>query len=1014
LQVRYSGFNIIRQISSKQEYFQMSQPVSPQPTLHEGQMTHGFKVLRVKKLTGIRVTAYEIEHLKTGAKIVHLHAFDRENLFAIGFRTPPYNSTGLPHILEHSVLAGSEKYPLKDVFKELMRSSLQTFINAFTYPDKTIYPVASQVKTDFFNLARVYCDLVLHPRLLKETFLQEGHHLEFSAADDLSSNLIISGIVYNEMKGVYSSPDSLMYKILQENIFPDSIYAFDSGGDPNIIPQLTYEQFCEFHRKYYSPTNSRIFIYGDIDTLEHLEFLAEMLDGFQRVHVESAIKSQRHFAQPRLINSAYPIGRNESLQNKTIVNVAWLMSENTDYKTSLFLEIISSLLVGSAASPLRKALIDSGFGEDLTPTSGLESELKQLMFCAGLRNTQTADAQKIEALILETMKNIADNGYDNELIEGVLHQVEFHGREIVRGSYPYAISLMGNVFQTWLYDGDPLIGLDFTKTIEDIRRCRADDPEIFQKMTRQWFLDNPHRILSIIEPDPDFNDKKEAIYQKNMDVLKSSFSTEELEGINAQAKKLREFQSQQDSADATATLPKLKREDLPRLIEMIPTRYSSVSDVPVLEHDIFTNGIAYINLAFDVADVPEDLQPYLPLLGKIIKGMGAAGLSYEEMAKRIALSMGGFGYDLVAGYTANGKETWQKMVFSFKSLYRNVSDAISIINDIVYDGDLTTNARMKDLISERKNSLQSAVIPSGHLFAKMAAGAALTLPAYRDEQWHGRTQLKFVQNAATHFESTKQLLREKLESLKKILFNRNNLVMNITAESEGLIIVKKSIVGFLEKLPFASWSRTEASASLIPAFAGISIPAQVSYVAYALKSPVYTDSSAPLLMLAAKELSNNYLYKHIRVQGGAYGGMSSYDPSLGIFSFLSYRDPNIVETLRVFKDARDFYSENEISPEEMEKVIISTIGMIDRPLGPAGRGYTALMRHFAGITDDIRQKFRDNLLSATPQKLKSALKNYFPKNEKSATVAVCSAPEKLQKANTLLEKKLVIENIFEN
>ncbi len=987
---------------------------SPEPTLQTGDEIHGFKVLRVQMFPAIRVTAYEIEHNKTGAKVLHLHAFDRENLYAIGFRTPPYDSTGLPHILEHSVLAGSEKYPLKDAFKELMRSTMQTFINAFTYPDKTVYPVASQIKTDFFNLARVYTDLVLHPRMLKETFLQEGHHLEFSTPDDLSSDLILSGIVYNEMKGAYSSADSLMYKTLQENIYPDSVYAFDSGGDPDVIPSLTYEQFCEFHHKYYSPSNARFFIYGDIITSEHLEFIAEMLTGFERVEIDSYIKSQQRFAEPRIIHSTYPISKDESIEHKTMVNMAWMMSENTDYETSLFLEIISALLVGSAASPLRKALIDSGLGEDLTPVSGMEADLKQLMFCVGLRNAQRSDTQKIERLIFDTLKDIVAKGYEDQLIEGVLHQVEFHGKEVVRGSYPYGIALMGGVFQTWLYEGDPLIGLDFPKTIEDIRRRWADDPHIFQKMTQQWLLDNNHRVLAIMEPDADFNAKKEKTYQKKMVKLKSSLSESELVQINIQAKELKKFQAQQDSPEAAGTIPKLKKEDIPKSIETIPSQNLFIAGVPTLEHDLFTNGIAYVDLAFDVANIPEDLQIYLPLLGKIMTGMGAAGLTYEEMAKRIALNMGGFGYNLTTGFTAHGDSSWHKMIFSFKALYRNLPEAMKIISDIICSGDLSHEARMRDLISERKNNLQSAIVPSGHLFAKMAAGAALTLPAYRDEQWHGRTQLKFVQAMANHFNSSKQDFCGKLEELRSILFSKDNLTINFTAEMQGLKTTREHILHLLDTLPASTTRIPKDKPALNPTFAGISIPTQVSYVAYVLKTPPYIDPASPLLMLSAKELSNNYLYKHVRVQGGAYGGMSSFDASLGLFSFLSYRDPHIAETLQVFKNAQNFYCQNEISSSEMEKAIISTIGMIDKPSDPSSRGYTALMRYFAGIEDDMRQKFRDNILAATPRKVKNVLFDYFSQAPKSAAVAVYSAPEKLEEANKHLEEKLVIESIFES
>jgi Zn-dependent M16 (insulinase) family peptidase len=986
----------------------------PQPTMQAGVVLHGFKVLRVETLPGVRITAYEIEHEKTGAKVLHLHSDNRENLYAIGFRTPPEDSTGLPHILEHSVLAGSEKYPLKDVFKELMRSTLQTFINAFTYPDKTIYPVASQIKGDFFNLARVYTDLVLHPRLLTETFSQEGHHLEFAVPDDLTSALTISGIVYNEMKGAYSSPDSLMYKAIQEGLYPDSVYAFDSGGDPDVIPTLTYEQFCKYHRTYYSPSNARFFIYGDIPTAEHLEFLAEMLAGFERVEVNSEIVSQKRLSKPRIIHSTYPVEKNGSLDRKASVNLAWMLSENTDFESSLILEIISGLLTGSSASPLRKALIDSGLGEDLTPVSGIEGDLKQLLFAVGLRNTDSADAPNIEKLIFATLEDIISTGYDNDLIEGILHQIEFHGKEIVRGSYPYGIALMGNVFQSWLYDGDPLIGLDFPVIIEKIRKLWAADPQLFQKMTKHWLLDNQHRILAIMEPDPDFSEKKEKEYREKMDKLQASFTDAQRDEINTQAKELKKFQSEPDSPEAAATIPKLNISDIPRAVEIIPAQNVMIGGAPAFVHDIFTNGIAYLDLVFDISHIPEELHQYLPLLGKIISGMGAAGLSYDEMAKRIALKMGGFGYDTSAGLSADAGACWQKMIFSGAALYRNLPDAVNIISDLLSAGDLENDARMYDLITERKNNLQSAIVPSGHVFARRAAGAALSLPAYRDEQWNGRTQLRFVQAIARNFPEAKQELAEKLAQLKAMIFSTDNLIINITADAAGLKLVTENISGLLGKLPATANKQKQFPPSLPAVRAGIAVPTQVSYVARVLTAPAYVDPAAAMLMVAAKELSNSYLYKHIRVQGGAYGGMSSYDPSLGLFSFLSYRDPHLVETLKVFQDAEDFFAQNEISADDMEKAIISTIGMLDRPMDPAGRGHVALMRSIAGISDEMRQKFRDEILSATPLKLKDTLSEYFPRVSKSAATAVYSALGKINEANTSLEEKLVLEHIFED
>jgi presequence protease len=985
----------------------------PQPTMQAGDIFNGFKVLRVETIEAMRLTAYEIEHQKTGAKVLHLHAFDRENLYAIGFRTPPANSTGLPHILEHSVLAGSEKYPLKDAFKELMRSSMQTFINAFTYPDKTVYPVASQIKADFFNLARVYTDLVLHPRMLQETFLQEGHHLEFVTPGDIESDLVISGIVYNEMKGAYSSPDSLMYKDIQENLYPDTVYALDSGGDPEIIPSLTYEQFRDFHRRYYSPTNARFFLYGDIPTADHLEFLAEMLAGFDRVEVDSSIKSQPFFSAPRRVSGTYPVDQNEPLESKTMVNVAWMLAENKDFETALLLEVLSGLLVGSAAAPLRRALIDSGLGEDMSPVSGMESELKQLMFCAGLRNAQSSDVDKIEKLIDDTLQQIVREGFDTELIEGILHQVEFHGKEISRGSYPYGITLMGNVFQTWLYDSDPLIGLDFSRAIDDIRKHWTDDPQIFQQMTKKWLVDNPHRLLAVLEPDPGFGQKSEMKFKEKMAAMKAGFTKDQLRQIDEQAAGLKAYQSETDSSEAAATLPKLHLDDIPKQVEAIPAEQKALDTVAILEHDLFTNGIAYVDLAFDIAHVPEDLQPYLPLLGKIMTGMGAAGLTYDEMSKRIALNMGGFGYDLSAGFSVDAGDTWQKMIFSFKALYRTFPDALDTVCDILCAGDLDNETRMRDLIAERKNGLQSAIVPSGHVFAKRAAGAALTLPAYRDEQWHGRTQLRFVQQQSDHPDSVKKPLREKLAQLKAIIFSKNNLTINLTAEAEGLAMAGEHIGRILAELPTGRLAERPDQPLLAPVYAGIAVPTQVSYVASALRAPAYNDPSAPLLMLASRELSNNFLYKHIRVQGGAYGGMSSFDATLGIFAFLSYRDPHIAETLNVFQEAQKYYSQNVIGADDMEKAMISTISALDKPLDPSGRGYVSLLRHFSGAHDAMRQVFRDRIFSATPGKVKDALAEYFEKAARAKAVAVYSSQEKLDEANKLLPDKLHLEKLSE-
>ncbi len=979
----------------------------PAVTLCAGEKCCGFSVLRVEQIPEIMVTAYEIVHERTGAKLLHLHSEDRENLFSIGFRTPPRDSRGVPHILEHSVLAGSEHYPLKDVFNELVSGTLQTFINAFTYPDKTIYPVASMEKRDFFNLARIYADLVLRPRLLKETFLQEGHHYEFTP----SGELIVSGIVYNEMKGAYSSPETLMYKAIQENLFPDTPYAYDSGGDPEIIPDLAYEQFREFHKTYYSPTNARFLLYGDIPTKEHLVFLEEILAGFESVDVDSSISLQPRWSAPRAVHGFFPIDRDEKKDGKTTVTMAWMTAENTDAETAMLLTIAADLLAGSAASPLRRALIDSGLGEDLSPLTGLERDLRQIVFAAGLRGTDPDKAPRIEELILSSLRETVKKGFEKELIEGTLHQVEFHGREIVRRGFPYGIVLMGRAYHAWLYDGDPLLDMNFPKTISAIRARWQKEPDLFRKVVNEWLLKNPHRLLSVMEPSATYQEEREKKAKSSMAAILDSLSEKSKEQIRLEAQLLKKFQAEQDPPEVTAAVPKLEIADISRQIETIPTQKDQSNGVTVLRHDLFTNGISYLDLAFDISDIPDELQLYLPILGKLTANMGAAGFSYEEMAKRISLYTGGLGVNLVSGETADGKENWQKMIVSVSALYRNTNEALGIIRDILTEGDLNEAARMKELILEKKNGLHSAVVPSGHVFAQMAAAESLSLSARRMEQWYGRTQLRFVTEKANRLDSLRPEIVEKLTALRDRVFARSRLVLNMTADQQGLDALNGAAESLVSALPEGGRPKRVKGQKTAAVDTGVAIPADVSYVAQALKAPPYADLIAAPLFVLARHLSNGYLYRRIRVQGGAYGGFCKYEPSSGTFAFLSYRDPHLTETLAIYKDAVDFICKNPMTGEELKKAVIGSIAALDKPMDPAGKGQTAMMREFSGLTDDLRIRFRDDVLSIDAHGIQKVAENYFHDVKETAVIAVFAPEERLRKANEVLNGKLTLEKL---
>jgi hypothetical protein len=870
------------------------------------------------------------------------------------------------------------------------------------------------VRVDFFNLARVYTDLVFRPRVLKETFLQEGHHLTFEDPDDTGSPLTVSGIVFNEMKGAYSSADSLMFKALQEELYPDTPYVFDSGGNPDVIPLLTHEGLREFHRLYYSPSNGRFFLYGDIPTEDHLLFLEEMLAGFKRVSAESAVGVQRRWSAPRRSRRFIPIGKDERKEGKAALNVGWLMMENTDGEEAVLLQVAAYALIGTAAGPLRKALIDSGLGEDLSPVSGLEHDLRQIAFAVGLRGTDPEKADRLEALVMETLRKIAEGGFDRDLIEAALHQVEFHGKEIVRRGLPYSIALMSRVYHTWLYEGDPLSGLRFNRIIDGIRRRWEGEPDLFQRVLRKWFLENPHRLLSIMEPNPAFQEEQAEAFRKRMAAQKAELSKEALERIREEAQNLRRLQMESDSPEALATIPQLKLWDIPREIDRIPVERSTLSGLPLLRHEIFTNGIAYLDLAFDLAGIPVDLVPYLPLSGRLTTGMGAAGLRYEDMAKRIALKAGGLSCSLVAGLTNDGSKTWQKMIFRVRALHRNVPEALEILFDLLLQGDLSDGSRMRYLLFEMRNDMHSAVIPSGHIFAQRTAAAAQTLPAYLDEQWHGRSQLQVLAAVADTFDEGRGPLVEKIEALRRILFKRGGVTVNLTADAEGLRTLEDKLTGLLQQLKSESPLTAGAPDIPPPVSTGVTIPAQVCYVAKALRAPAYSDPLAPALYVLSRELSKGYLYKRIRVQGGAYGGMSQYDPMNGFFAFLSYRDPHLVETLRVYDEAVDSRSRQRVDEGDLERAIIGSIGAMDRPMDPAGKGFVSMIRDFAGITDEDRLKFRGGVLAVTAESLFEAVRRCLIPSLGAASVAVYASEDRLRKANEVLQPGLSIVPLIES
>lgn len=979
----------------------------PPATLKQGQEAFGFLVERIVPIPDVRATAYETRHRRTGAHLLHLHCDDRENLYAITFRTPPPDSCGVAHILEHSVLAGSQNYPLKDVFNELVRGSLNTFINAFTAPDFTCYPVCSQVRADFYNLASVYTDLVLRPLITKSTFMREGHHLEVGE----DGQLAIRGIVYNEMKGAFSTPERVSQSATLQGLFPDTPYGVESGGLPERIPDLTYGDFRAFHRQFYSPSNARFFLYGHLPTRGHLEFVARQLEGFDATEVASTVPKAQRWTAPREVHQYFPTGPDDPEQRRTTVNIAWLTASAADLEERLILEVLEEALVGNPAAVLRKALIDSGLGEDLSPSTGLVTWYKELPFVVGLRGTDPQKAGQIERLTLDTLDRIARGGISSDLLEAAFHQVEFKGLEITRSQMPFSIVLLFRCLSSWLHGSDPLPPLTFPTLMSTLRARWTADADLFRKAVGRWLVENPHRLRSVTAPSRTLAGEKEKELSVRLAEKKAAMTEAQLQEIRSSAQALAAEQQEKDSPEQLARLPRLRIDDIPRDVETIPTEEGLVGGARVLEHDLFSNAIAYLDVAFDISDIPEKLQPYLPLLGAAATGMGAAGMGYEALATRRALVTGGVAAQLEAGQRLAGEGTLQQFVLRARALRRNVPAMVAVVRDILVSGDLDDRTRLKDILSEERNQLRATVAPQGHRFSWRSAAAGLSLSAWRDEQWHGASQIRFLGEIADAFDARFDRIRENLAELRQRVFRRDRVIINLTADGDCLAALRDPVRQLITALPEGGKPEAPSAAQLSRVNVGVAIPGDVCYVSRVIPSPRYNDPAAPALFVLAAHLATALLYKKIRVEGGAYGGFSVYAPLSGQLAMLSYRDPHLERTLEVYDSAIDWFIQEGLGPDELRTTIIGAVGKLDRPMDPAEKGWQAMRRILLGLTDNDRQRFRRGLLATDAAAMRGCATDILRAALPSAPQAVYAPRERIEKVNAEISTPFEIATI---
>lgn len=954
-------------------------------------LAHGFRKLETREIPEIHTQATLWRHEAAGAQLLSLVNQDENKVFGVSFRTPPPDGTGVAHILEHSVLCGSKRFPVKEPFVELIKGSLNTFLNAFTYPDRTCYPVASANLADFRNLIDVYLDAVLHPLLPERVLRQEGWRAE---PDSATGKLVFKGVVLNEMKGAYSSPDDLLSVTAQRSLFPDTVYSLDSGGDPARIPDLTYEGFLDFHKSYYHPSNAYFFFHGDDPEDARLERINAALEGFGHKEVRSEIGLQPAFTAPIQVRKGYgvepdaPDARAGKPDKRSMLVLNWLLPEPSDPLANLMFQILEALLIGIPASPLRKALIDSGLGDDIAG-GGLELELRQMFFSVGLKGVAAGRLNRVTPLLLGALEALARDGIPAEVIEAAVNSVEFALRENNTGRYPRGLHLMLRSLTSWLYGGDPFLPLGFEAPLRTIKERLAAGERVFENLIESYFLRNPHRSTVILEPDPALLPAAEAKEQERLEALRVSLGKEGVKRLAEEAETLKRFQETPDAPEDLARIPRLKPKDLAPKNALIPCEARSVGSSTLLSHELDTSKIVYLDLAFDLSRVlaerPELVQ-LVPLFGRCLLDMGTTRRSYVDMNMWIARKTGGIDPHTMAssilGASAEAPPA-TRFVLRGKATLDNLDALLEIISEMLLEVRLDDRARFKQLVLEEKAGLEERAIPSGHQMTASRLMARLSQAGRFNEMCGGPSQLFFLKRLAKTSKTEWPGVLAALETLRGLLVTRDGLVANLTVDPDARSRVETRLERFLAELPATASARTGAKAfgpsfrrplwpdARIPDNEAFIIPAGVNFVGKAVN--LYAQGYAPhgAAQVASRILRNGYLWDRVRVQGGAYGAFCLFERLSGNFALLSYRDPNVKRTLDAFDAAAASLRDLSLPADELEKNIVGAIGDLDAHQLPDAKGYSSLGRWLVGDEEAQRQRLREEILRAGPAEIRA-------------------------------------------
>ena len=928
-----------------------------------------YELLRQETIEDIRAEGYLLKHKKSGARVMILKNEDENKVFNITFRTPPTDSTGVAHILEHSVLCGSKDFPLKDPFVELVKGSLNTFLNAMTFSDKTMYPVASCNDQDFKNLMHVYLDAVFYPNIYKnrKIFEQEGwsYHME-SAEEPLTYN----GVVYNEMKGVFSSPEEFLDRTIFNTLFPDTAYGVESGGDPDYIPDLSYEEFLEFHKRYYHPSNSYIYLYGNADMEERLTWLDEQyLSKFDEQPVDSQIEHQKPFEKVQDIVMEYPISEDEEEEDNAYLSYNIVAGDTLNVELCLAFEILEYALLSTPGAPLKQALLDAKIGKDVF--GSYNDGILQPFFSIVAKNSDMEKKEEFLTIIRDTLQKLVDEGLNKKTLEAGINYFEFRFREADYSSYPKGLMYGIDIFDSWLYDDEmPFDHLRALGVYDSLKQKISEG--FFEELIRRYLLDNTHAAFVAVVPKKGLAKVREEALKAKLLKVKEGLSEEEIAEIVENTEALKAYQEMEENPEYAECIPMLKRSDIKRETHPVYNIEKKIRDIFVLHHDVETNGIGYLTLLFDLNHIPVTYAPYLSLLKSVLGYVDTENFTYSELFNEINANTGGIicGLNIFSPKEEDG-DLQVKFGIKCKMLYPKMAFTFDMIDEIINTSKLEDEKRLYEIIAQQKSRAQMELVSAGHSTAMLRASSYFSKSAAYQDAIGGIEYYRLIADLEVHFEKKKAELIQTLKTLKELIFQPDNFMVSYTATEEGYKYLEETLVSFKGKLK-ASHVVLEGPLEMNPVKKNeaIKTAGQVQYVGQAGDFTVGGHNYTGALRILRMIMSYNYLWLNVRVKGGAYGCMSGFKRSGNCF-FVSYRDPNLKKTFDVFAGIPEYIRNFNADEKEMTKYIIGTISGMDTPLTPSAQGALGLNSYMNRISVKDMQLERDQVLDATAEDIRN-------------------------------------------